>query len=315
MDQLRALKVFIAVVDHGGFAAAARALDLAPAGVTRLVSDLEQSLGARLLHRTTRKLTLTAVGAQYLERARQIVLDLEEANALAAETVSQVRGSLRLAGPAPLLAQLIVPLLPAFRARYPGVELFLCGAPHTQAPEDHADLTLLAVGQRPLDGDFVARQLAVAEIVLCATPAYLDQHGRPTEPMDLLAHEVLVPSFANVAEGWTLRRRDAERHPGPPSVHVPCKPCSVGSDSVDVLLAAARAGLGIAATLSFQVQEDLRKGQLERVLCDWNLGQYMLYVAMPTRKYLPMRTKAFIDFLLESFGGESRDPWLPAQGA
>ena len=315
MDQLRALKIFVTVVDQGGFAAAARALDMAPAGVTRLVSDLEQQLGARLLHRTTRKLTLTTVGSQYLERARQILLDLEEANALAADTTALVRGQLRLAGPPPLLTQLIVPLLPEFRSRHPGVDLFLSGAPHVQMPEDHADLTLLAVGQQALDGDFVVRQLATAEIVLCATPAYLNQYGRPRTPLDLTNHEVLVPSFAETATGWTLRRRVEDSREGPATVHVPCKPGALGSDSVDVLLGLRGPAWALLATLSFQVHEALRSAQLERVLADWSLGQYTLYLAMPTRKYLPLRTKAFIDFLVERLGGEARDPWLPDQPA
>jgi DNA-binding transcriptional LysR family regulator len=308
MDQLRALRVFVRVADEGSFAKAARELDLAAAVVTRLVADLEQTLGARLIHRTTRRLSLTPVGLQYLERARQILADLDEADALASSNSMQLRGLLRIAGPLPLLQLQIAPLLPEFRQRYPGIELHFTVVPTLEAPDDNADLTLLLRGPRPLDGDFVVRRLARAEVLLCATPAYLQQHGAPRHPAELAQHELLVPQAPGAAREWQLQPRDggeAKQLVGAPHRG------SLLSDSPALLLAAAKAGMGIAGTLSYLVADDLRAGSLQRVLPDWCAGFFTIYVAMPTRKFLPQRARAFSDFLVEKFGGEESDPWAP----
>lgn len=307
MDQLRALRVFARVADEGSFAKAARELDLAAAVVTRLVADLEQNLGSRLIHRTTRRLSLTPVGLQYLERARQILADLDEADALASSNSVQLRGQLRIAGPLPLLQLQIAPLLPEFRQRYPGIELHFTVVPTLEAPDDNADLTLLLRGPRPLDGDFVVRRLARAEVLLCATPAYLQQQGAPRHPAELAEHELLVPQAPGAAREWLLQPRhgsgEAQQVVGAP------RRCGLISDNPALLLAAAKAGMGIAGTLSYLVADDLRQGVLQRVLPDWCAGFFTIYVAMPTRKFLPQRARAFSDFLVEKFGGEESDPW------
>jgi DNA-binding transcriptional LysR family regulator len=313
MDQLRSLRSFLRVVDEGSFAAAARALDLAPAVVTRQVADLEDQLGTRLLHRTTRRLTLTAVGQSYLERARQILADLDEANALAAETTGAARGSLRIAGAPPLLGRQLVPLLPLFRARHPEVDFHLLPVPMADAPQDDMDLTLIVRGQEGLVGDFVARRLARSEIVLCATPDYLSRQGRPEKPQDLERHELLVPNFAHARREWTLTRR----HPDGRTEHTSgtARPGSISTASLDLLLGAACAGMGVMGTLSFLVADALRAGSLERVLPAWSVGHCDIFAAMPTRKFLPLRTRLLLDFLAEQWGGGERDPWLPTSAA
>jgi len=307
MDQLRALRVFVRVADEGSFAKAARDLDLAAAVVTRLVADLEQSLGTRLIHRTTRRLTLTPVGLQYLERARQIIADLDEANGLASTNTAQLQGLLRVAGPLPFLQLQLAPLLPAFRQRYPGVEIQLSVVPPLEAPDDNADITLLLRGPRPLDGDFVARRIARAEVMLCATPDYLKRHGRPQRPADLAGHELLVPNIPSTPREWKLRRSGGD---GGEEVVGSMRRPAVVSDSPALLLSVAKAGLGIAGTLSYLVADDLRSGQLERVLPDWCAGHFTVYACMPSRKFMPQRARAFNDFLVEQFGGEETDPWL-----
>jgi DNA-binding transcriptional LysR family regulator len=308
MDQLRAMTAFVRVIDEGSFAKAARSLDLAPPVITRLVADLEQSLDTRLIHRTTRRLALTPVGAQYLERARQILADVEEANTAAMTTTGQLRGLLRVAAPLPLLVQQIAPRLPVFRERYPGVDLDVTAVPMLESPDENADVTILLSGPRPIDGEFVARRLAHAQIVFCATPEYLERHGRPGVPADLDAHQLLVPNVAYAPREWTFHRMGAD---GAPQQAVGVlRRSAISSTSPDVLLAAARAGMGIAGTLSYSVADALRAGSLERVLPDWSIGHYVIHAAMPTRKYVPLRTRVFTDFLIEQFGGEERDPWL-----
>ncbi len=310
MDQLRALRAFVRVVDEGSFAQAARVLDLAPAGVTRLVADLEQQLGARLLHRTTRKLSLTPTGEQYLERARAILGDLDEADALVRDQGRQPDGVLRISGPLPFMTLQLAPRLPLFHVRWPGIVLEVDSTLPLAVPDERADLTLLLSDPRGLDGDFVARRLARAEVLLCATPDYLRQLGRPTTPSELLRHRVLVPSTALSGSGWTLQRRGSTECFEIPGSLAERAPVTLRSASAAFLLEAARAGLGIATTLSFQVAEELRAGRLERVLPDWQLGHYTLHAAMSSRRFLPARTRVFVDFLLEQFGGEDRDPWL-----
>lgn len=310
MDQFRAMAAFVRVIDEGSFAKAARALDIAPPVVTRLVADLEQSLGTRLLHRTTRRLALTPVGTQYLERARQILADLEEANTIAMTATGQLRGLLRIAAPLPMLVQQIAPRLPAFRERYPGVDLEATAVPMLEAPDENADVTILLSGRQPIDGEFVARRLAHAEIVFCATPEYLRRHGRPSTPAELDTHELLVPNVAYAPREWILRRVDAHADGAVHEVAAVPRRSAIASASPDLLLAAARAGMGIVGTLSYLVADGLRAGSLERVLPDWRIGHYVVHAAMPTRKYVPLRTRVFIDFLIEQFGGEERDPWL-----
>lgn len=308
MDQLRAMTAFVRVIDEGSFAKAARSLELAPPVITRLVADLEHSLNTRLIHRTTRRLALTPVGAQYLERARQILADVEEANTAAMTTSGQLRGTLRVAAPLPLLVQQIAPRLPSFRERYPGVDLDVTAVPMLESPDENADVTILLSGPRPIDGEFVARRLAHAEIVFCATPEYLSRHGRPTLPADLDAHQLLVPNVAYAPREWMFHRVGSD---GTPQQAVGVlRRSAISSTSPDLLLAAARAGMGIAGTLSYSVADALRTGSLERVLPDWSIGHYVVHAAMPTRKYVPLRTRVFIDFLVEQFGGEARDPWL-----
>jgi len=175
-------------------------------------------------------------------------------------------------------------------------------------------VTILTEGRRPLDGSFVARRLARSEVITCAAPEYLDLHGRPQHPRDLVDHEAMVPSFMReltfhtrgagagadrgATESFTLERPRA----GLSTVHT------------DTLYAAALAGMGITGLPSFVAEEALLENALERVLPCWQLLTMTLYAGMPTRKHVPARTRAFVDFLVETFGGEDRDPWLLAAG-
>lgn len=306
MDQLRALRVFVCVADAGSFAQAARELDLAAAVVTRLVADLEQELGTRLIHRTTRRLSLTPLGEQYLERARQILADLDEANRLLSVSATQLRGVVRVAGLLSFLQDQLVPRLPLFRERYPGIELRLNPTAVPWTLDEKSDVTLLMQGPQALEGEFVVRPLAQTEVVLCATPDYLRRHGVPRHPADLAAHESLVPKLQGLPRQWVLRRQQGDG--AEELVDTECRG-AVQSSSPPLLLSAAKAGLGIAGLLTCLVADELRSGRLERVLPDWSAGHFTLYAAMPSRKFLPQRVRVFVDFLVEQFGGGGHDPW------
>ncbi len=310
MDQLRAIKVFVRVIDEGSFAAAARALDLAPAVVTRLVAELEEHLGTRLLNRTTRRLALTEIGEAYLERARRILVDVDEAAALAASATQEVRGLLRVLCPPAIAVHQLAKHLPRFHRDYPAVTLEITSPGPVDTVDDSYDLTIF-LSRETLDGDFIARRLARSEFILCASPDYLDQRGRPQHPHELKQHDALVPPTPTMMRGLTLQRGD-----GTEEITLPMSPhrATLSTTHMDTNYAAALHGLGIAGLPSFMVEDALLEQALERVMPQWRLFGTTLWAGMPTRKYVPARTRAFLDFLLEIFGGEDKDPWLVAAG-
>ncbi|MGH8795475.1 MAG: LysR family transcriptional regulator [Caldimonas sp.] len=312
MDRLHSMRVFARVIDEGSFAAAARELNLSPAVVTRLVADLEEHLGARLINRTTRRLALTDIGDLYLDRVRHVLTEVEEAEALASASSSEPRGQLRvLCSPAFAVHQLAKHLR-TFRELHPRVTIELSVPGPVETVDENFDVTILTEGRRPLDGNFVARRLARSEVIACAAPEYLDRRGRPQHPSELSQHEAMVPNFLReltfrtggssatdaAGESYTIERPRA----------------ALSTIHTDTLYAAALAGMGITGLPSFVAEDALLENALERVLPHWHLMSTTLYAGMPTRKHVPVRTRAFVDFLVRTFGGEDRDPWLTAAG-
>lgn len=311
MDQLRALRVFTQVIAEGSFAGAARVLDLAPAVVTRAVSDLEDHLGVRLLNRTTRKLALTEVGQEYLERAKRILAELDDADALAGVVNKAPSGTLSVLCPPAFATHQLVRHLPVFRRRFPDIQLELLAAGPVETADENFDVSILSIGQQALQGDFVVRPLAASTFVLCAAPAYLERCGQPQQPEDLLQHDGLLPDVAAVRRELTLFR-EARSSTGATRriLKVSLRPPVLSTAQLEVLYAAAVNGMGVAGLPTFLAADALRDGRLVRVLPDWHGGALQLYAAMPTRKHVPARTRAFIDFLVEIFGGNQDDPWL-----
>lgn len=302
------MRVFARVVDAGSLAGAARALNLSAAAVTRLVTDLEDHLGARLINRSTRRLALTETGELYLARVQCILGDIDEAEALAGAATSQARGHLRVLAPPAFAVHQLAPQLPRFRDCYPQVTLELAVSGPVETVDENFDISIIVVA-RPLPGaDFVARRLARSEIVACASPQYLDRHGRPQHPRDLLAHEAMVPSFVREL---TFHRPGGAGLSGDEVVALTPPVPVLSTAHIDMMYASARAGLGIAGLPTFVAAQALHEGALERVLPDWHLVDAHIHAAMPTRKHVPARTRAFLEFLVQAFGGEDRDPWLP----
>ncbi len=327
MDLFKAMRVVVRVADLGSLAAAARALDMAPAVVTRLVADLEQHLGTRLMHRSTRRLTLTEAGDQYLARARQILADLDEAESLASESTAEPRGHLKLLVPPALAVHQLAKHLPRFHKQYPQVTVELHSPGPVETLDEAYDLTLLS-SRLPLSGEFVARRLARTEVVLCASPEYLDRRGRPTHPDELMQHDTLLPPISSLQRGITFVAGPLGRDTQPDAAQglgqssepagrsvtlVPGRPV-LSTSHIDTSYAAALHGLGVAGLPSYVLEDALLEHALERVLPAWRLFSLDLWVALPTRKHLPARTRAMIDFLVQVFGGEDRDPWLAAAG-
>ena len=314
MDQLRAMRVFVRAVDEGSLAGAGRALDLAPAGVTRILAELEAHLNARLLHRTTRRLALTEAGERYLLSARRLLAELDEADAEAGASSTEARGTLRVMAPPAFAVHQLAPLLPLLQQRHPQLRLEMSAAGAVEGVDAHHDVSIVSLGAQPLQGDFIARPLAASTFVLCATPAYLARAGCPVEPEQLLGHAGLLPVVAAVRRELTLyRMKDASsaKRPGPDSVTLPEPQPLLATAQLELLLAAALAGAGIAGLPSFLAAPALRDGRLQRVLPAWHGGRLTMHAAMPTRRHLPARTRAFVDLLVERFGGSlERDPWL-----
>ena len=322
MDQLRAMRVYSKVVAEGSFTRAADKLDLAPAVVTRLVAELEQHLGVRLLNRTTRSLALTQEGERYLERVRRILADVEDAETVANLESAEPRGVVRvLASPAITVHQL-TKHLPTLRAQYPKLTIELTVQNSVETVDDGHDISILTL-KRPLEtGNFIARLLAHSEMIACATPAYLNKRGRPTRLDQLGDHEWLLPYSPDgnhqttfeycpagdcVDDAASFRASKTQR-----SVTLDQPPMALSTMHLDTLYHAALAGMGIAAVPSFVADEGLLSGRLERVMPDWRVLTVSIYAAMPTRLHVPARTRVFIDFLTKAFGGVARDPWLAA---
>ena len=312
MDRLHSMRVFTRVIDQGSFARAARELSLSPAVVTRLVADLEEHLGARLINRTTRRLSLTDTGEVYLERVRQILTEIDEAEALATVATAEPRGHLRVLCPPAFAVHQLAKHLPKFHAAYPLVTLELSVPGAVETVDEAFDVSILSEGRRPLDGGFIARRLACSEIILCAAPEYLDQRGRPQHPRELFDHDTMVPPFVREQTFSTVASGDDE--PAVEPVTLAVGRGALSTTHLDTMYAAALAGMGITGLPSFVAEDALLEHALERVLPQWHLVTLTLYAGMPTRKHVPARTRVFIDFLVKTFGGDARDPWLLAAG-
>jgi DNA-binding transcriptional LysR family regulator len=313
MDRLQSMQIFARVIELNGFAAAARDFDLSPSVVTRMINELEEHLGARLINRTTRKLVLTESGERYLEHVRKILADVALAEAEAGSDTVEPRGLLKVLVPPAFATHQLAPQLPRFRALHPHISIDLSAPGMVETLDENFDVSIITERGKPLDGSFVARRLASSSVILCASPSYLNQHGRPRHPQDLLAHDMVTPK----APCELTFRPDASARDAltaaPLTLDIPTSALNTGH--LDTSYHAILAGLGIGGFPSYVAAQALADGRLERVLPQWRLFDMTIYAAVPSRKHLPARTAAFLDFLVTTFGGQQRDPWLSAEAA
>ncbi len=293
MDRLSSLRAFQKVIEEGGFAAAARALDLSPAVVTRLVADLEEHLGTRLLHRTTRRVSLTEAGEAYLERIRQVLIDLDEAGELVSSQTRELAGVLRVLAPPVLATHVLAPLVSGFRQTYPKIRLDIEVASHREPPIEAFDITLLGISTG-FDANVIARKVIASEAILLASPDYVRRRGMPQRPEDLARHDCLrlKPSVGRSRVWRLLNAADGDR---PTEVEV--EPV-LWANHTDTLMHAALDGAGITATTLELAAPMLANGQLVRVLSPWITDRLNLYAALPSRKFMPRRTQVFLDYLV-----------------
>ena len=310
MDRLQSMRVFQQVVEEGGFAAAARKLDLAPAVVTRLVGDLEKHLGVRLLQRTTRRLSLTQAGEAYLDRLRAILTDIDEADAMVQAQTREMTGTVRVLAPPVAATHMLAPAVVAFQRLHPGVRVEV----HVEDSPDPAvhdyDLAMLS-STAALDASVIARPIIVSHTVFCASPDYLRRHGEPKVPEDLLRHRCLRLRLAGSRLG-PLRLIDPTHQDRLVELDVRA---ALTANHTDTLVRATLDGGGISSQPIDLLAPMLRDGRLKRVLSPWITARVSLVAALPSRQYMPARTRAFVDCLVEHtrsmLDGLSSDPPQP----
>jgi len=299
MDRLQAMKIFERVVEEGGFAAAARTMDMSPPVVTRMVAELEQHLGTRLLQRTTRKLALTDAGDAYLQRVRTILHEIDDAEAAAAANTRDLRGTIRIVAAPVLATNFLAPLVAQWHADFPKLLLDIDLDAYASARVDEYDVTIMVAGE-DFDANIVARPLLKGEAIVVASPDYLERKGIPREPQDLLHHDFLrdsgMAARAQLGPGRKLRLQSQDGSRPAQEVDVPPVLQSV---STELLLRAAVDGAGVAVTSRLLAEDHLARGELVHILPGWIFSRYTIYAALPSGRMLPARTKVFLDFLTE----------------
>ena len=284
------LLIFARVADLGSFSRAAERLGLPKSTVSRRISLLEDQVGERLLLRTTRRQTLTELGHQLLEHARQVATEVDAVAALREHRQAAPGGRLRVSMPSDFATLLLQEHLAAFVAMYPHITLELDLSPRRVDLLGEGFDVAIRMGQLPDDNLLAARRLTVFQNGLYASPHYLAEHGEPREPTDLLRHQtVQLPSRSMELNTWTLTQGQAHWEGTPPS--------RVHANSPELLILMARAGCGIAAAPDQFARPLVARGELRRVLPDWCLPSHTAWAVFPGRKLMPAKTRVFLDML------------------
>lgn len=309
MDRFEELGTFTTIVDAGSLTAAADRLEVAKSAVSRRLKDLEARLGVQLLQRTTRTMKLTDAGRELYQRVGPLLDDLAAAEAATTDVHCDLAGKLRLSVPTTFGHRHLTPALRDFCSEHPDVELDLAFNDRRVDLVDEGFDLAIRIGELD-DSSLIARRLATTTQVVCASPLYLERHGEPTTPTDLLDHRCLVYTLRSDPTGWPYRVRPTEEDPSPPWQSVAIRPF-LRANSGDFLADAARAGRGVVMEPDFIVHADLRSGSLVRLLdrgFEWStLGIWAVY---PPTRFVSRRVRAFIDFLAARFAGTP--PWAAA---
>jgi DNA-binding transcriptional LysR family regulator len=296
---------FVAVADSGGFTAAASALGLSKASVSKAVSRLEASLGITLLHRSSRSVTVSTAGAGLLEEARAMVAAATAATEAAHGDRFDLAGPIRLAAPMSFGIKVLGAPLAAFMAEHPAVEieLTLSDARHDLIAEGF-DLALRVASLD--DSSLLARTIAPIPTSVIASPAYLDRHGTPRHPLELAGHRLAGYGHREKARPLRFHREGEE------ATIVPAGP--LFTNNGDVIVPMLVAGSGIAVLPHFIIEAELRAGTLVPILTDWSLPQAYLHLLSPPSRLRPARVRALSDYLADTLKRScaGRDSWISA---
>lgn len=304
MDKFTQLRIFTRVAERGGFSAAARDIGITQSAVSKAVTALESSLGVRLVSRTTQRVSLTEAGKRYYQRCRDILADLEEADAAAVEAQGSLSGELNIAAPVPFGLMFISPRIPRFQARHPGLRVnFTLDDRLTDLVRDNVDIAIR--GGLVGSPEVAARKLGDSPFITVAAPAYLARHGTPARPEALTEHDCLT--YGNLASPgeWDFETRD-----GPRRISVSG---SYRSNNLLALKDAALAGSGIARLPLWMADAELKTGALRTVLEDTPPPPFAIYAVFPSPRRIPAKARLFADFIQDELASVSYFlGWRPA---
>ncbi|WP_375786610.1 LysR family transcriptional regulator [Bradyrhizobium sp. Pha-3] len=291
MDRIDAMQAFVAVADLEGFAPAARKLGLSPSAITRLIAALEERLGARLLQRTTRQVTLTDAGSRYLERARRILADVEEAEDAVESERTRPEGRLVISAPFGFGRLHVSPVVTAYLKRYPdvGVDLRLSDR-RINLVEDGVDLAV-RLGHLP-DSTLVARHVGQMRRIVVASAGYLKLRGEPKRPADLTAHDTIQFGAMTATPDWRFMEDGQE-------IRIMPTP-RFTSNSSDAAIQYAEQDGGLTRVMAYQAAESLKARRLRIVLAEFEQPPVPIHVVYPTSRLLSAKVRTFIDLVTET---------------
>jgi DNA-binding transcriptional LysR family regulator len=292
MDRFQEMKVFAAVVEAGSFTAATRVLGMSKAAVSRYVGELEERLGLRLLHRTTRKLSPTTEGEIFYARCRELLDNLDEAEAEVTSRTGEATGLLKVNVPVTFGLMHLAPLWPAFLARHPKLAIDITLSDRVADLVEEGFDIAVRIGQLSASS-LISRKLASTRLVLCASPGYLQRRGAPGRPSELLHHDVISYSLFSTGENWSFTGPDGE-------VSVKVAP-RVRTNSGDTIRAAALQHQGIILQPTFIVGADLAQGTLQEIMPGYRSVELGIHAVYPSRKFVSPKVRLLIDFLVEAF--------------
>lgn len=295
MDRLLCMSIFVQVADTGNFSHVARDQGLSSSVVSKYVATLEDQLGVRLLNRTTRSLSLTEIGAEYLRRCRQILDHVEDANQAATSLQVEPRGLLRINAPMSFGILHLGNLIAQFTKRYPDVEIDIeLNDRYVDVVHEGFDIAL-RIGVLK-DSALIARKLAPVHRVCCGSSDYLKLHGTPEHPNDLVYHKGLYYGHRGWIEDWKFIGKDGE--------FLSQADVLMKSNNGDILKAAAVAGAGLVTMPTFITWEEVAAGKMMPLLLDYHSEEMALYAVYPPTHNLSAKVRVFIDYLVNTFGPE-----------
>lgn len=299
------LQIFVEVMRRGSFAAVARELDVVPSTISRAVASLESELGVRLLQRTTRQLKPTEAGQAYFQRVEPLIEELEQARSVTVDLGKGPVGKLRLTASMTFGNTAIVPLLSEFMDRYPGLSLHLDLSDAVVDIVDQGIDLAIRLGQ-VIDTELVVTKLADMQFVATASPAYLARYGTPQTPQDLQHHQCLVLPVAGMRSEWLFRDRQGRVTAIQPNSRLQMT-------NALALKQCALADMGITLSSKWTVWQELKAGKLVELLTDYEPTiidfDNAIWLVYPSRHYLPLKVRVFIDFIKEKF--RQGNPWDP----
>lgn len=293
MDHFNAIPYFIAVVDHKGFSPAAKALGLSKSAISKRITQLEAYLGVRLLHRTTRKISLTEAGSRYYEYAVKANREAQNAEDAVSQLQGEPQGKLKINAPMSFGLIHMAGLIPEFLLRYPKISIDLVMDDKTVDLIEQGFDVAIRNGELE-DSSLIARRLAPIHSIVCASPEYLEKYGTPSTPTELSNHNCLLYSYSANKDQWQFSNESKEV-----SVRVDG---NYRVNNGEALKQALTKGLGIGRLPSFIAGDAIREGKLVNIFPDYSMPYKKIYAIYPERNYLPAKVRAFLDFAIEYFG-------------